>query len=167
MYALRFASLMFVLSSSVALAEQAPAPDKTRTKMPPATIMTTVPADGVTVTHWYKKNVYDQSNSKVGEIDDILANRQGQITAFILGVGGFLGIGEKHVAVPFNAIQFTTRNDDRWYLMMNINADALRAAPGLTYDRSKTMWVATRDSSAEPKKKSEPKPNPKSDPPPK
>src|SRR5689334_14195666 len=97
-------SALVLLANTAALAEPASTKDKATAKVAPATMMTTVPGDGVSITHWYKKNVYDSSNSKVGEIDDIIANRQGQIVAFILGVGGFLGIGEKHVAVPFNAI---------------------------------------------------------------
>ena len=110
----------------------------------PVTFMTTAPGDAVTITHWYKQKVYNQDNTQIAEIDDVLTNRQGQIVAFLLGVGGFLGIGEKHVAVPFNAVQFTTRDNNRWHLVMNTTADALKAAPGLTYDRPNTVWVPAK-----------------------
>jgi hypothetical protein len=44
------------------------------------TLMTTMPGDAVTVTNWYKQNVYDSSNNKIGEIIDVLVNKGGQVT---------------------------------------------------------------------------------------
>src|ERR1700719_5105662 len=91
---------------------------------PPVRILANVPADNLTVTHWYKQNVYDPSDSKIGEIMDVLVDREGKATALILGVGGFLGMGEKDVAVPFNAVQATNKNNNKWYLVMNASKDA-------------------------------------------
>lgn len=51
-------------------------------------------------------NVYDPQNNKVGDIKDILLDRSGQAEAVVIGVGGFLGMGEKNVAVPYNALQW-------------------------------------------------------------
>src|SRR5512133_3824625 len=73
-----------------------------------AQIMSSVPANGETITHWYKQNVYDPQDN-VGEVMDVLVDREGKATALIIGVGGFLGAGEKDVAVPFNSVQITTR----------------------------------------------------------
>jgi sporulation protein YlmC with PRC-barrel domain len=67
----------------------------------PAGLMTTMPGDAVTVTNWYKQNVYDSSNNKIGEVEDVLVNKNGQITAVILSVGGFLGMDTKDVAATF------------------------------------------------------------------
>ena len=72
---------------------------------PPAQTMSTVPQNAITVTEWYKQNVYDPSNNKIGEIMDVLLDKDGKAAALIIGVGGFLGAGEKDVAVPFNAVQ--------------------------------------------------------------
>ncbi|HET8706984.1 MAG TPA: PRC-barrel domain-containing protein, partial [Pseudomonadales bacterium] len=74
-------------------------------------LMTSIPANSATVTDWYKQNVYDQNNQKLGEIMDLLVNQSGQIQAAMVGVGGFLGAGEKDVAVSFNAIKPTKKND--------------------------------------------------------
>jgi hypothetical protein len=46
------------------------------------------------------------NNEDVGDINDILLGRDGRIVAVIVGVGGFLGIGEKNVAIPFDALAF-------------------------------------------------------------
>jgi hypothetical protein len=62
----------------------------------------------------------------------------------MVGVGGFLGAGEKDVAVPFSAVKKVTK-DNKTYLTMNTTKDALKSAPGFKYDRDKTAWV--RDTS--------------------
>ena len=69
--------------------------------------MTAVPTSSVTVTDWYKQNVYDRSDNKVGEIMDVLVAPGGQVNALIVGVGGFLGAGEKDVAVSFGTVKQT------------------------------------------------------------
>jgi hypothetical protein len=49
--------------------------------------------------------VYSSNNESIGDISDLLLDRQGQVVAAIVGVGGFLGIGQKDVAVPFQALE--------------------------------------------------------------
>jgi sporulation protein YlmC with PRC-barrel domain len=105
-----------------------------------AEIMTSVPNNSATVTDWYKQNVYDPSDNKIGEIMDVLVSPEGRATALIVGVGGFLGAGEKDVAVPFSAVKHTMKNQ-KIYLTMDTTKDALKAAPGFKYDREKTTWV--------------------------
>src|ERR1700674_2983404 len=108
---------------------------------PPVRILANVPADNLTVTHWYKQNVYDPSDSKIGEIMDVLVDREGKIGVLIVGVGGFVGVGEKDVAVPFNAVQFKTKDNNKWYPVMNTTTDALKSAPGFKYDRTAMSWI--------------------------
>jgi sporulation protein YlmC with PRC-barrel domain len=105
-----------------------------------AEVMTSVPSNSTTVTDWYKQNVYDPSDNKIGEIMDVLVSPEGRATALIVGVGGFLGAGEKDVAVPFNAVKHTMK-DKKIYLTMDTTKEALKAAPGFKYDREKTTWV--------------------------
>jgi sporulation protein YlmC with PRC-barrel domain len=108
-----------------------------------AGLMTTMPGDAVTVTNWYKQNVYDSSNNKIGEIEDVLMTKSGQVTAVIISVGGFLGIDTKDVAAPFQAIH-TTMKDNKWWLVMNTTKDALKTAPGYKYDKNSTMWISDK-----------------------
>jgi hypothetical protein len=49
--------------------------------------------------------------------------------------------GARQIRGLFNAVQFNMRENDKWSLVMNTTADALKAAPGLTYDRSNAAWV--------------------------
>lgn len=106
--------------------------------------MTSIPSDSVTVTDWYKQNVYDPQNNKIGQIMDVLVSPDGKVNSLIVGVGGFLGAGEKDVAVGFDAVKRTTK-DNSVHLTMNTNKDALQSAPGFKYDRQTTKWV--RDTS--------------------
>jgi len=101
--------------------------------------LTTVP-EAVTVTDYYKQNVYDPSDKKIGEIKDVLIGSDGKVAAFIVEVGGFIGAGAKDVAVPFTDVKGTKKND-KWYLTMNTTKDDMKNAPGLTYDRSTTKWI--------------------------
>jgi hypothetical protein len=108
-------------------------------------LMTSIPANGQTVTDWYKQNLYDPKDQKIGEIMDLLVNQSGQIEAAMVGVGGFLGAGEKDVAVSFNAIKPSKKND-KTYLTLDTTEDALKDAPGFKYDRQSTTWVPDRAS---------------------
>jgi sporulation protein YlmC with PRC-barrel domain len=136
---LAYTSALLALMTTVASA-QAPAPRQS--PGPAAQIMTSVPSDSATVTHWYKQSIYDPSDNKIGEIMDVLVDKSGKVTALIIGVGGFLGMGEKDVAVPFDAVKATTKDNNKWYLVMNSNKDALKSAKGFKYDRNAMTWIS-------------------------
>lgn len=140
---LAFSTILVVLSTTVAGA-QSPAPAVApRTDTAPAVrIMTNMPADTQTVTRWYKQNVYDPSDNKIGEIMDVLVDHEGKVAVLIVGVGGFVGVGEKDVAVPFNSVQFKAKDNNKWYPVMNTTKDALKSAPGYQYDRTTMMWMS-------------------------
>ena len=53
-------------------------------------------------------SVYNDSNESLGSINDLLTDKSGNIKAVIIGVGGFLGVGEHLVAVPFDKVKFVT-----------------------------------------------------------
>ena len=102
--------------------------------------VTTVPSDALSASSYYNEDVYDAQNNKIGDVNDILFEKDGRVSAVIVGVGGFLGVGEKDVAVPFTALKVTEKDGDR-YLVMNATKEALEKAPGYTYDRAKGIWV--------------------------
>ena len=51
-------------------------------------------------------NVYNDSNESLGSINDLLTDKNGDIKAVVIGVGGFLGVGEHLVAVAFDKVKF-------------------------------------------------------------
>lgn len=114
-------------------------------------LMSNIPASSRTVTDWYKQNVYDPKDQKIGEIMDVLVNPSGQVEAAIVGVGGFLGAGEKDVAVSFDAIK-AKKKDNKTYLTLDTTKDALKSASGFKYDRQSTTWVPDTNSGNSAKK---------------
>lgn len=105
-------------------------------------IMSSAPT-GKTVTKYYKQSVYDQAKDKIGTVDDVIIGDNGQMTGLIIGVGGFLGAGEKDVAVAPAAVHAEMK-DGSWYLTLNTTKDALKSAPGFTFDKEKTAWVPAK-----------------------
>jgi hypothetical protein len=85
-----------------------------------------MPADNTTVAAQAEKDWDD-----VGEINDVILGRDGQIKAVVLGVGGFLGIGEKSVAVPMQDVKFVKNGEgvNDYFLVVNANKDVLTSAP--------------------------------------
>jgi sporulation protein YlmC with PRC-barrel domain len=51
-------------------------------------------------------NVYNEANEKLGDINELLVDKSGKIEAVVIGIGGFLGMGEHNVAVSMNKLKF-------------------------------------------------------------
>jgi sporulation protein YlmC with PRC-barrel domain len=74
-------------------------------------------------------DVYGLDNRRIGDISDLVVDPGGRIAAAVLSVGGFLGIGEKHVAVKMGELKRGV--DDR--LTVNMTKEQLAAAPPYSY----------------------------------
>lgn len=113
----------------------------------------------VLATELMDAHIYGSDGNSIGEINDILLDRTGQAHAVVFGVGGFLGIGEKNVAVSYNSLQFTQipqggsgnttsapgmtgRSGSSWNsqyrITLNATRDQLRSAPDFHAQRSTT-----------------------------
>lgn len=78
--------------------------------------------------------VYGAGNETLGEINDLLVEPDGSVSAAVIGVGGFLGVGEKNVAVPFQMVE-KMRNASGQRLVLRKTKDELKSAPTFTkYD---------------------------------
>ena len=133
------AMLSGAIFMSPATAETAATDSTAINDLEPAVMLTTRPEHAVTIKTYYEQPVYSPSDESIGEIRDVLIDEDGEISALIIGVGGFLGLGEKNVAVPFDAVRRTQRDND-WYLVMNTTKDALEEAPGYRYDSDTGEW---------------------------
>lgn len=71
----------------------------------------------------------------IGQINEIVLSNDGEVRAIVIGVGGFLGMGEKNVAVTMDQVAFSADPDDRddMFIVVNTGADLLKASPN--YDR--------------------------------
>lgn len=86
-----------------------------------------------TPNHWRASKlvgvvVYGTNNERIGDINEVLIDRNGDAEAVVIGVGGFLGIGEKDVALPFKSVEWRTSDMDR----TAANTTAAPGAPGTT-----------------------------------
>ncbi len=87
------------------------------------------------------KQVYSSAASDaehIGDVNNFVIGDDGQINAVIIGVGGFLGIGVKDVAVNFSELEWVTAEDGSERFVLPTTKEALEAAP--TFE--------TRDSAA-------------------
>ncbi|TNC48738.1 PRC-barrel domain containing protein [Rubellimicrobium rubrum] len=70
----------------------------------------------------------------LGEINDIVLDREGMVQAVLVDIGGFLGIGERQVALTMDSLQFvsdsaTAEDADDFFLVVNTTREALEGAP--------------------------------------
>jgi sporulation protein YlmC with PRC-barrel domain len=80
---------------------------------------------------------YSPSNENVGDVNDIVFSKDGKVQAIIIGVGGFLGLGEKDVAVPMEKLQFARDENNRWKFTINASRDELEKAAA--FDKTKIV----------------------------
>jgi sporulation protein YlmC with PRC-barrel domain len=99
------------LLATVAFA-QSPSTSSESTKMAPAPATASDMSSSYQGTWRASKlvglSVYNDSNESLGSINDLLTDKSGNIKAVVIGVGGFLGVGEHLVAVPIDKVKFVT-----------------------------------------------------------
>ncbi|OCP00314.1 MULTISPECIES: PRC-barrel domain-containing protein [unclassified Ensifer] len=95
-----------------------------------ATYLTEQASDQIAASTYMGQTVYNAGDESIGEINDLIIKKDGAVEAAVIGVGGFLGIGEKNVAVPFDRITIAEQpNTDDLKLTTTETADTLKAAP--------------------------------------
>ena len=79
-------------------------------------------------------DIYNNDNKDIGQIKDIALNPNGRSQAYIVSVGGFLGVGERYVAVNPSAVKVTYDDQGKkWHATMNTTVDQLKSAPEFKY----------------------------------
>jgi len=76
--------------------------------------------------------VYNSNNERIGEINEMLVDNAGKIHAAVIGVGGFLGLGERDVAVPFEQLKFVNEPRATAAAPMTTTVPATPNAPATT-----------------------------------
>ncbi len=107
-------------------------------------------------------NVYNDNNEKIGDINELIVDKSGKVDNVVLGVGGFLGMGEHYVAVPMEKLKWVDEPvrtssttapadkstvgtnsrparaaDEKWYpdhAVFNATKDQLKAMPQFKYN---------------------------------
>jgi hypothetical protein len=87
-------------------------------------------------------DVYDTSDNKIGTIKDVAFGGNKMVKAYVVSVGGFLGIGSHYVAVDPASVKVKyDDNDKKWHANMNASKDQLKAAPEFKYEGE---WNASK-----------------------
>ena len=84
--------------------------------------------------------VVNPQNEDLGKIEDLIVDSSGRISYAVLSFGGFLGLGDKDFAIPFNAFAFDPANNRA---VLNIDKSLLKNAPGF----DKNNWPNLSDPS--------------------
>ena len=119
---------------ATAEAPAAAATDTTTTGAIDKSTLKELPAADIRAEEMVGTTVYGANDERVGEIGDVALAADGKIDAYILDVGGFLGVGEKEVAVGSDNLAFMTDADGNKYLYTNFSKEQLDAAAA--YDKS-------------------------------
>jgi sporulation protein YlmC with PRC-barrel domain len=93
------------LMAGSALAQTSPAPTQ---PVGSGQIITQMTPDLMRGSRLMGVDVHGADNQKIGDIEEVLVGKDGRIQAVIVGVGGFLGIGEKDIAIPYDQVQWMT-----------------------------------------------------------
>jgi len=86
-------------------------------------------------------DVYNLAGEKLGSIKEIMLDIQsGKVTYAVLSFGGFLGIGEKLFAIPWNVLKVDTESR---HILFDVTEDRLKTAPGFDKDKWPNMADAS------------------------
>ncbi|WP_343315870.1 PRC-barrel domain-containing protein [Brucella sp. BE17] len=103
----------------------------------------------VLVSSFIGQSVYESDATdaqSIGKLNDLIISTEGKVEAAVIGVGGFLGIGEKDVAVSPDVMQLATRSDGNTWLVLTTSKEQLDSAP--EFDRSKHFPQGVADPNA-------------------
>jgi hypothetical protein len=116
-------------------AQRAPAVEVPKTPVPGQILVqepNTVLAKGDLI----GQTVYAPDKAKIGSISDLILSKDAKsVEGFVIGVGGFLGIGEKSVALKLDKLKMTTAADGTMELAMDMTKDELRNTPSFKSKR--------------------------------
>jgi sporulation protein YlmC with PRC-barrel domain len=115
--------------------------DNTATAAIDKASLTELPVEKISTNDFVGTTVYGADDAKVGEIGDVVLSTDKKVDAVIVDVGGFLGMGEKQVAVGLEKLKFMADKDGNRYLYTNFTKDQLEAQTA--YDKG--TYAQNRD----------------------
>jgi sporulation protein YlmC with PRC-barrel domain len=92
--------------------------------------------------------VHNVAGETVGDINDLVFDRQGHISTAVIGVGGFLSIGEKSVGVPFSALTYKVGNNGERVIVVALSKQDLTQAPSFK-STEKTTFDKVKDKASD------------------
>ena len=95
--------------------------------------------------------VYGSDNASIGEVNDVLLASDGKVNGVVIGVGGFLGVGEKNIGVAFDKLNVSKKPDGTTIdkITVSFSKDELKSAPTFAYNEPAKPAATTGSSSSE------------------
>lgn len=134
-----------LIVSSLAVAQTMQTPATPQSTTPSGTSADMTSTDAFRVSKLRGTDVKNNDGDTIGELDDLIISSGDKKLQAILSVGGFLGIGERHVAIPFNELKINRVNNDI-ELFYQATKDQLEGMPQFSYDESEKMPQTVRAS---------------------
>ncbi|WP_019997826.1 PRC-barrel domain-containing protein [Aureimonas ureilytica] len=106
----------------------------------------TLGADEYLASNLVGDNVYGGATTdsdRIGEINNLIVSSDGRVDGIVIGVGGFLGIGQKDVGVPFDNVSMTRGENNEPHAMLAASRDQLKNAPSFEDDKANEMAANT------------------------
>jgi sporulation protein YlmC with PRC-barrel domain len=152
-------AIVALLTAGAMAQDAAPAASDTpatTTEAPAAPLDTSILASGYSVTdkdnlatEIIGKQVYSSTATDaehIGDVNNLVVGERGEVAAVVIGVGGFLGIGEKNVAVNYSELQWVTAEDGTKRFVLNTTKEALETAPN--FETTETAAAPAADAGA-------------------
>jgi hypothetical protein len=146
MKAIRLAVLAagLVAASAAGLAQTAPRAGQTAD----SSFVTVQPQGQWLASQLMGQPITNEAGENVGNINDLLFEKGGRIENVVIGVGGFLGIGEKNVAVPFGTLAFTADANGKRVITAPLSKARLEAAPDFK-PTEKSAYMRAKETAVE------------------
>ena len=132
-----------VLASAAGFAQTSPGPNADAGQF-----VTVQPAGQWSARQFLGQAVTNQAGETIGDINDVLFDKAGRVSTAVIGVGGFLGIAEKSVAVPFSALSFTADNEGKRVVSVPLSKERLQAAPDFQ-PTEKTVYMRAKEQASD------------------
>ena len=110
--------------------------------------VTVQPAGQWLASQFMGQSVINEAGEKIGDINDLLFDKSGKIANVVIGVGGFLGIGEKNVGVPYSSLSITADGNGRRVISIPASKERLQAAPAFQ-PTEKTVYMRAKEQAGE------------------
>jgi hypothetical protein len=134
----------FLLASTAGFAQTVP-PASTRTD---AQFVTVQPEGQWLGRRFIGQAVTNQAGETIGDVNDVLFDKAGRISTAVIGVGGFLGMGEKNVAIPFGSLSFSADARGKRVVSIPLSKERLQAAPSFQ-PTEKTVYMRAKEQASD------------------
>jgi hypothetical protein len=133
-----------IVASAAGLAQTAP-PATQKTDTPFVTVQ---PEGQWLASRFIGQAATNPAGETIGDINDLLFDNSGRISTAVIGVGGFLGMGEKSVAIPFASLSFTADAKGKRIVTIALSKERLQAAPSFQ-PTEKTLYMRAKEQAGE------------------